>query len=75
MHACSWPKTLLIVSHAREFLNTVCTDILHLHSRKLTTYKVRPRVSEAKIWGKYEAKRVSEAKTCASSVCASHWED
>ena len=22
-----------MVSHAREFLNAVCTDILHLHSR------------------------------------------
>jgi ATP-binding cassette subfamily F protein 3 len=28
-----WPKTLLVVSHAREFLNAVTTDILHLHSR------------------------------------------
>jgi len=34
-----WPKTLLVVSHAREFLNCVCTDIIHLHSQKLTTYK------------------------------------
>lgn len=35
-----WPKTLLVVSHAREFLNSVCTDIIHLHSRKLIAYKV-----------------------------------
>ncbi|KAG1664619.1 hypothetical protein FOA52_004494 [Chlamydomonas sp. UWO 241] len=34
-----WPKTLLVVSHAREFLNAVCTDIVHLHSQKLVTYK------------------------------------
>jgi len=34
-----WPKTLLVVSHAREFLNSICTDIVHLHSRKLTVYK------------------------------------
>ncbi|KAJ7545438.1 hypothetical protein O6H91_09G119800 [Diphasiastrum complanatum] len=34
-----WPKTLIVVSHAREFLNTVVTDILHLHGQKLTTYK------------------------------------
>ena len=34
-----WPKTLLVVSHAREFLNAVCTDVLHLHSRTITTYK------------------------------------
>lgn len=36
-----WPKTLLVVSHAREFLNQVATDILHLHSNKIITYKVR----------------------------------
>lgn len=34
-----WPKTVLIVSHAREFLNSVCTDIVHLKSRKLASYR------------------------------------
>jgi len=34
-----WPKTVVIVSHAREFLNTVCTDIIHLYGRKLTPYR------------------------------------
>ncbi|XP_027343576.1 ABC transporter F family member 3 [Abrus precatorius] len=34
-----WPKTFIVVSHAREFLNTVVTDIIHLQSQKLTTYK------------------------------------
>jgi ATP-binding cassette, subfamily F, member 3 len=34
-----WPKTLVVVSHAREFLNMVCTDILHLHGSKLVAYK------------------------------------
>lgn len=34
-----WPKTIIVVSHAREFLNTVVTDILHLHGQKLTAYK------------------------------------
>ncbi|RWR72156.1 ABC transporter-like protein [Cinnamomum micranthum f. kanehirae] len=34
-----WPKTFIVVSHAREFLNTVVTDILHLHGQKLTCYK------------------------------------
>jgi ATP-binding cassette subfamily F protein 3 len=34
-----WPNTLLLVSHAREFLNAVVTDVLHLHSRKIATYK------------------------------------
>ncbi|EXC14449.1 ABC transporter F family member 3 [Morus notabilis] len=38
-HLLKWPKTIIVVSHAREFLNTVVTDILHLHGQKLTAYK------------------------------------
>ncbi|KAL1340259.1 hypothetical protein HN51_026670 [Arachis hypogaea] len=34
-----WPKTFIVVSHAREFLNTVVTDIIHLQAQKLTTYR------------------------------------
>ncbi|CAA0825450.1 ABC transporter F family member 3 [Striga hermonthica] len=34
-----WPKTFIVVSHAREFLNTVVTDILHLQGQKLTAYR------------------------------------
>ncbi|CAN1138995.1 ABC transporter F family member 3 [Linum perenne] len=34
-----WPKTFLVVSHAREFLNTVVTDVIHLHNQKLICYK------------------------------------
>lgn len=26
----SFPNTVVVVSHAREFLNEVCTDIIHL---------------------------------------------
>ncbi len=26
----SWKKTLLIVSHDQNFLNNVCTDVMHL---------------------------------------------
>lgn len=29
----NWPTTLLVVSHDRHFLDTVPTDILHLHSQ------------------------------------------
>jgi len=35
----TWPNTVVIVSHAREFLNTVCTDIYHYKDAKLTYYK------------------------------------
>ncbi|KAJ6851688.1 ABC transporter F family member 3 [Iris pallida] len=35
-----WPKTFIVVSHAREFLNTVVvTDVLHLQGQKITAYK------------------------------------
>jgi len=34
-----WPSTVIIVSHDRSFLESVCTDILHLHSRQLTSYR------------------------------------
>ncbi|CAO3631241.1 unnamed protein product [Cunninghamella blakesleeana] len=35
----TWPNTLLVVSHDREFLDEVATDILHMHSEKLDYYK------------------------------------
>merc|ERR1719495_2809250 len=35
----SWPSTILVVSHDRSFLDFVPTDILHLHSQRIDTYK------------------------------------
>lgn len=35
----NWPTTLLVVSHDRNFLDTVPTDILHLHSQRIEVYK------------------------------------
>lgn len=35
----TWPGTLVVVSHARAFLDAVCTDIVLLQHRTLTTYK------------------------------------
>ncbi len=34
-----WKKTLLIVSHDQDFLNNVCTDIVHLDLQKLFYYR------------------------------------
>ena len=34
-----WAKTVVIVSHARTFLNEVCTDVIHLSGRRLTCYR------------------------------------
>ena len=35
----AWPNTLLLVSHARSFLDNVATDIVHLSQRRLTAYR------------------------------------
>ncbi|XP_010515990.1 PREDICTED: ABC transporter F family member 4-like [Camelina sativa] len=38
-YLCRWKKTLVVVSHDRDFLNTVCTDIIHLHDLGLHFYR------------------------------------
>lgn len=37
-YLCRWKKTLVVVSHDRDFLNTVCNEIIHLHDLKLYLY-------------------------------------
>ncbi len=37
-----WKKTLVVVSHDRDFLNSVTTDIIHLHDLKLHFYRCTP---------------------------------
>ena len=32
----TWKNTLIVVSHARDFLNEVCTDMLHLSNKQIT---------------------------------------
>ena len=34
-----WPNSLLIVSHDRNFLNSVAQEILYLHSQKIDPYR------------------------------------
>lgn len=34
-----WKSTLLVVSHDRQFLNNVATDILHMHHEKVDYYR------------------------------------
>uniref|UniRef100_A0A0N5AVH2 ATP-binding cassette sub-family F member 2 n=1 Tax=Syphacia muris TaxID=451379 RepID=A0A0N5AVH2_9BILA len=46
LEACVWleeelsryKRTLLMVSHSQNFMNGVCTNIIHLHQKKLTYY-------------------------------------
>lgn len=35
----TWKKTLLVVSHDQSFLDSVCTDIIHLNQQKLYYYR------------------------------------
>jgi len=35
----NWPSTLLVVSHDRNFLDEVPTDMLHLHSKRIDSYR------------------------------------
>lgn len=35
----SWEKTIVVVSHDREFLNDVATDIIHVDNKKLAYYR------------------------------------
>lgn len=61
----TWPKTLLVVSHAREFLNAVCTDMLHLHSRSITAYK-----GNYDVFVKTAAERLRNAQKAAEAQAA-----
>ncbi|KAF3596708.1 hypothetical protein DY000_02026133 [Brassica cretica] len=38
-YLCRWKNTLVVVSHNVDFLNTVCTDIIHLHDQNLHLYR------------------------------------
>lgn len=60
-----WPKTVIVVSHAREFLNAVCTDVLHLHNRTLTSYKGNYATFE-----KTAAERLRNARAAAEAIAA-----
>ncbi len=33
-------RILVLISHSQDFLNGVCTNIIHLHQRKLKYYTV-----------------------------------
>ena len=66
-----WKNTLLVVSHDRDFLSSVTTDIIHLHDQKLDQYRgsfdnfeemYEQRRREAnKAYEKYE-KQIKQAK-------------
>jgi ATP-binding cassette subfamily F protein 1 len=71
-----WKKTLLVVSHDQDFLNSVCQEILHIEDLKLASYKGNydsfKKAEEeklkqvAKAWEKQE-KRLRELKRSGQS--------
>lgn len=65
----NWPNTLLIVSHARDFLNNVCTDIIQLSNRKLTQWRGNYDAFEAQ---RMERLRCSEKRAEAESRKRKH---
>lgn len=40
-------RILVLISHSQDFLNGVCTNIIHLHQRKLKYYTVRTQSCRA----------------------------
>lgn len=48
LDACVWleeelktfKRILVLVSHSQDFLNGVCTNIIHMHNKKLKYYTV-----------------------------------
>lgn len=71
-----WKKTLLIVSHDQDFLNSVCQEILHIENLKLVSYKgnydsfkkaeATKFQQQVKAWEKQE-KRLRELKNSGQS--------
>lgn len=71
-----WKKTLLIVSHDQDFLNSVCQEIIHLDEKKLFFYKgnydnfkeqdATKKKQQQKAWEKQE-KQLRELKAKGNS--------
>lgn len=71
-----WKKTLLVVSHDQDFLNSVCEETLHIEDLKVVPYKggydsfkkaeERKRKQQQKDWEKQE-KRLRELKRSGQS--------
>jgi ATP-binding cassette, subfamily F, member 1 len=72
----SWKKTLFVVSHDQDFLNSVCQEILHIEDLKLISYKgnydtfkkaeAERMRQQQKAWEKQE-KRLRELKRSGQS--------
>ncbi|KAL7513542.1 hypothetical protein ACHAXN_012015, partial [Cyclotella atomus] len=59
----TWKKTLLIVSHDQDFLNSVCDEILHIEDLKLASYK-----GNYDSFKKAEAAKIGQSKAKATEA-------
>ena len=69
---CDYPKTVIVVSHDRDFLNKVTTDIIHIEKKQLHYYKgdylcfqlTRENEQRRRTKERYaQKKKISELKT------------
>ncbi|KAJ2191860.1 ATP-binding cassette, regulator of translational elongation [Coemansia sp. RSA 530] len=60
----TWPSTLLVVSHDREFLDAVATDIIHQHSEQLDQY----RGNFQSFWSTREERRKNQIREYESQM-------
>jgi len=51
----SWNRTIITVSHDRDFLNSICTDVVHLDKKMITKYKGN--------YDEFEKQRIENIKT------------
>ena len=69
----TWKNSLVVISHDKDFLNEICTDIIHLTEHKLNYYKgnynqykqmfIQQGVNREKEWTKIEKKKKEMQKT------------
>ena len=69
----TWKNSLAVISHDKDFLNEICTDIVHLTEQKLSYYKgnynkykqmfIQQGVNREKEWGKIEKRKKEMQKT------------
>ena len=58
-----WKHTLVVVSHDRDFLTTVCTDILHCWQKKLMPYQGAYDIFEKVFASKVRATPLAQLST------------
>jgi ATP-binding cassette subfamily F protein 3 len=69
-----WPYTLVVVSHARDFIDNVATDIIHLTNNKLFYYKgnytdfEKTRSDKMKLLSRQKAAQVKKVEHMQSFI-------